>query len=218
MDIHIQRQISYLLEISGRTAAPFRKSQLTRQPYWRFPIGQIEISKIVCQNCMYIFQICNKKYHLSVCLSVCRFIHPSIYRFIHPSIHPSIHPWFYLSIIPSMVPLFYLSIIPSIHLSIYISMVLSIHPSHLWFYDSVYLLFHPSIHPSIHPPIFLSIALSFYPSIHPPMVLSIVPSIHPSCFFSLYSCKQMALKSNLSKTQSALLTFIAISPIFFFYK
>ena len=38
----------------------------------------------------------------NVCLTVCPYIHPSIYLSVHPSIYPSIHPSIHLSIHRSM--------------------------------------------------------------------------------------------------------------------
>ena len=59
---------------------------------------------------------------ISICLSVCLSVYPSIHLSIYPSIHLSIYPSIHLSIYPSI----HLSIYPSIYLSIYLSVYLSI--------------------------------------------------------------------------------------------
>ena len=97
--------------------------------------------------------ITNHPHVCSVCLSVYKFILPSVCLSIHLCVHTSVSPSIHLSIHLPVHP----SIRPSIHLS-----DLSAHPFiHLSVRPFIHLTIYLSVHPSVRPSICLPVCLSF---------------------------------------------------------
>ena len=121
---------------------------------------------------------------LSICLSICLCLYPSISLFVLVSNYLSMCPCIYLSVSPSMSLAVPLTISLSVRLSIYLFIYRSVCPSiYVSSYVSIYLSTYLCVYLSVYLSIDLSIYLSTYLSIS--LSLSISPSIYLSLYVSI---------------------------------